>query len=412
MYNSLCHRKPPVKQLQRLCFAKLNGLKFCSSQNDGDDGKPRSEEKVERQRLRSVNIGKPKGKKYPQFLAGKKPGLDDLLQELKASKEIPVPKDELQKIVKGELGTFTDENQYLMEKVSPDIRVIALNKHAEVGIIKKTDSGTVENGKDEDAPGASAGKPKQKPTIKKAMSEIRKETKKTIIPDQSEVGSLMKALMQEKLEDDQVTDIISKVKPGPNIVARMSETVNMAMRGEGKMTRSEKAETRKQSLRSGNRSGEQDYRFQKRNIPKGVNLFVGPKSNYFDSLFEKDLVDEKPRFVSRHELAWQEMLKNSVQKRGPSNRFEEMMLQSEKLWNLPVDNESGLDEDNPSTFEDHVFLDHHLELFPETGQLKRFMELVVTGLQQNPFITVQQKVETIHWFKDYFDKFSESDLEL
>ena len=32
------------------------------------------------------------------------------------------------------------------------------------------------------------------------------------------------------------------------------------------------------------------------------------------------------------------------------------------------------------------------------------MELVVTGLSKNPYMSVQQKIEHINWFREYFEE--------
>lgn len=56
-------------------------------------------------------------------------------------------------------------------------------------------------------------------------------------------------------------------------------------------------------------------------------------------------------------------------------------------------------------FTEHIFLEHHLELWcPEKGPVRHFMELVCVGLSKNPYITVQMKLEHINWFRDYFEK--------
>ena len=55
-------------------------------------------------------------------------------------------------------------------------------------------------------------------------------------------------------------------------------------------------------------------------------------------------------------------------------------------------------------FEEHVFLDEHLEPWcPKAGPVRDFMELVILGLSQNPFMTVEYKRRTINWYKDYFE---------
>jgi len=97
---------------------------------------------------------------------------------------------------------------------------------------------------------------------------------------------------------------------------------------------------------------------------------------------------------------------------SPRNALEEMMLWTDqgKLWHFPVDNEQGLDySDDP--FHKHVFLEHHLESWcPKTGPVRHFMELVCIGMSKNPYISSSKKLETIHWFKDYFEREDNLDL--
>ena len=41
---------------------------------------------------------------------------------------------------------------------------------------------------------------------------------------------------------------------------------------------------------------------------------------------------------------------------------------------------------------------------PKAGPVRHFMEVVCLGLSKNPFVTSQKKIETILWFKDYFER--------
>uniref|UniRef100_A0A673JHK8 Small ribosomal subunit protein mS31 n=1 Tax=Sinocyclocheilus rhinocerous TaxID=307959 RepID=A0A673JHK8_9TELE len=77
----------------------------------------------------------------------------------------------------------------------------------------------------------------------------------------------------------------------------------------------------------------------------------------------------------------------------PRNGFEEMIqwTKEDKLWQYPINNEAGLEEEASVPFHEHVFLEKHLdESFPQQGPVRHFMELVITGL------------EHIYWFRDYF----------
>lgn len=90
---------------------------------------------------------------------------------------------------------------------------------------------------------------------------------------------------------------------------------------------------------------------------------------------------------------------------SPRNGFEEMIQWSQegKLWQYPINNEAGMEEEADVPFHEHVFLQHHLnDSFPQHGPVRHFMELVITGLSKNHHLTVQQKLEHIAWFRDYF----------
>lgn len=97
----------------------------------------------------------------------------------------------------------------------------------------------------------------------------------------------------------------------------------------------------------------------------------------------------------------------------PRNFLEEMALMTERgvLWQFPVDNEQGVDEAQMEPFHEHVFLERHLEPWcPGRGPLRHFMELVCVALSKNPHITAGKKVETILWYRDYFEKPEHNDI--
>jgi len=89
----------------------------------------------------------------------------------------------------------------------------------------------------------------------------------------------------------------------------------------------------------------------------------------------------------------------------PANAWEEMIQWTEEgtLWQLPVDNEQGLEEEAAVGFHEHVFLEGHLEPWcPPRGPIRHFMELVCVGLGKNPWLTVEEKKQHIEWFREYF----------
>ncbi|XP_005102736.2 28S ribosomal protein S31, mitochondrial [Aplysia californica] len=88
----------------------------------------------------------------------------------------------------------------------------------------------------------------------------------------------------------------------------------------------------------------------------------------------------------------------------PRNAFEEMIewTREGKMWTFPVDNEADMWEERQYKFHQHVFLDGDLEQFPARGPVRKFMELVVLGLSQNPWMSVPEKRGHIAWFAEYF----------
>lgn len=91
----------------------------------------------------------------------------------------------------------------------------------------------------------------------------------------------------------------------------------------------------------------------------------------------------------------------------PSNAFVEMIqwTRQGKLWTFPVDNEIGLEQEKKIGFQEHVFLEQHLEGWcPRRGPIRHFMELVCTGLSKNPYLTVERKKAHIMWYKNYFEE--------
>lgn len=64
----------------------------------------------------------------------------------------------------------------------------------------------------------------------------------------------------------------------------------------------------------------------------------------------------------------------------------------------------GLDDEKQVPFEDHIFLEVHLEGWcPDKGPVRHFMELVCVGLSKNHWLTAEEKKNHIYWFRDYFE---------
>ena len=140
-------------------------------------------------------------------------------------------------------------------------------------------------------------------------------------------------------------------------------------------------------------------------------LKSGARFHMFDKVREKwprenDDVDK---------TIFQEMSEQEVKELGMSTTvqsgFHDLMDNINYQWSFPVDNEICKTEDGVG-FDEHVFLEHHLDDFPKTGNIRQFMELVVTGLQQNPHLSVEEKKEHIEWFREYFQNMPDEQVQL
>ncbi|XP_051173205.1 28S ribosomal protein S31, mitochondrial [Leptopilina boulardi] len=89
----------------------------------------------------------------------------------------------------------------------------------------------------------------------------------------------------------------------------------------------------------------------------------------------------------------------------PTNYFQEMIQWTNegKIWHFPIDNDQGIVEEKKVHFSEHVFMERHLKGWcPKHGPIRQFMELVCVGLSKNAFMTVDEKIQHIMWYKDYF----------
>ena len=78
--------------------------------------------------------------------------------------------------------------------------------------------------------------------------------------------------------------------------------------------------------------------------------------------------------------------------------------------NYPVNNEDGQPAEKGVSFKEHVILDHLYEGFPKTGEIRNFMELVITGLSQNAYLTPEEKKEHVDWFRRELETLSADDI--
>nr|XP_046267440.1 28S ribosomal protein S31, mitochondrial [Scatophagus argus] len=135
-------------------------------------------------------------------------------------------------------------------------------------------------------------------------------------------------------------------------------------------------------------------------------LFTGRRLNIFSPPTDEEGVESTVARPTLWDLDFANKLSLSMNQM-PRNGLEEMIQWTKegKMWQYPINNEAGLEEEASVSFHEHVFLEKYLEEgFPRQGPVRHFMELVVAGLSKNPYLTVQQKKEHIFWFRDYFQQ--------
>ncbi|XP_071562891.1 small ribosomal subunit protein mS31 isoform X1 [Temnothorax nylanderi] len=140
---------------------------------------------------------------------------------------------------------------------------------------------------------------------------------------------------------------------------------------------------------------------------KDVNLWNGKPSKIFENMNAAS--PNIPELKTWAALEQREL--KALTTYPPANVFQELILWTEqgKLWKFPIDNEQGMEEEQSVHFSDHVFMERHLKGWcPKSGPIRHFMELVCVGLSKNPYMTVQEKVRHIMWYKEYFE--SKQDL--
>lgn len=133
-------------------------------------------------------------------------------------------------------------------------------------------------------------------------------------------------------------------------------------------------------------------------------MLSGKRLNIFSPATDEDGVDSAVARPTLWDMDFAHQLSQAPNQTA-RNGFEEMIQWTKegKMWQYPVDNEAGLEEEASVPFHEHIFLEKHLEEgFPTQGPVRHFMELVVAGLSRNPYLTVEQKKEHISWFRDYF----------
>ncbi|XP_006879672.1 PREDICTED: 28S ribosomal protein S31, mitochondrial [Elephantulus edwardii] len=127
-----------------------------------------------------------------------------------------------------------------------------------------------------------------------------------------------------------------------------------------------------------------DYLKKKANLSKRKNIFQGKRLNIFDPhVAEEEPETEGSPSIWDIEFAKQLAALAAVTEQPIQNGFEEMIQWTKegKLWEFPINNEAGFDDDG-SEFHEHIFLDKHLEDFPKKGPIRHFKQFL--GLPFTP----------------------------
>ncbi|XP_067841993.1 28S ribosomal protein S31, mitochondrial isoform X2 [Heptranchias perlo] len=249
--------------------------------------------------------------------------------------------------------------------------------------------------------------------FQKATEEIRSQSKETLNPDlvvaASAVASsmpsnkrqveseLLKQLRKHELETEaqknggasNIGNIIANMKigrrPGARAVSRPANQIRFDEDGQGYVP---------------NQGVASEFNAMR----KRKGLFTGKRLNIFPvHTGESEIVPETVSLPSLWDTELAHQIATATEQL-PRNGFEEMIQWTKegKLRQFPVNNEAGLEGEEGVEFHEHIFLEKHLNRFPEQGPIRHFMELVINGLCKNPYLTVQQKIEHIDWFRQYF----------
>ncbi|GAB1863232.1 Small ribosomal subunit protein mS31 [Camponotus japonicus] len=151
----------------------------------------------------------------------------------------------------------------------------------------------------------------------------------------------------------------------------------------------------------------QNNDLKRSHFKQDINLWNGQPSRIFENIGVPS--QDIPELKTWAALEQREL--KALMTYPPVNIFQELILWTEqgKLWKFPIDNEQGMEEEQNVHFSEHVFMERHLkEWCPKSGPVRHFMELVCTGLSKNPYLTVEEKINHIMWYKDFFE--SKQDL--
>ncbi|RDD43413.1 28S ribosomal protein S31, mitochondrial [Trichoplax sp. H2] len=128
----------------------------------------------------------------------------------------------------------------------------------------------------------------------------------------------------------------------------------------------------------------------------------GPRLNVFSNNPTK--VKLAAKYISAFKHANNKSIRELRSQIRPINGYTKLLDNSNKEWKFPINNEDAKSDEKNVSFDQHTHLQHHLNDFPNIGSVRHFASLIITGLQQNPHLSVAEKVKHINWYKKFFLK--------
>ncbi|KAF5296169.1 hypothetical protein FQA39_LY12623 [Lamprigera yunnana] len=238
-------------------------------------------------------------------------------------------------------------------------------------------------------------------TIDQKIAKVVKDVAESLGGDVKETESELLRKLLNPVEERSATSSFGELVKGMQI-DKSTEKVEMSRAEQVRqLLKSTKAKTSPEESTNKKRMGLRRSR-DMNVIDEIVNLHIDDRLGIFNSEDVKSWPD------CEMNKTWKSLYERELKlaiTHPPANYFQQMVLWTDqgKLWKFPIDNEQDLDEEQKIYFDEHIFLEKHLEGWcPPKGPIRYFMELVCVGLSKNPYITVQMKKEHIEWFKDYF----------
>lgn len=147
---------------------------------------------------------------------------------------------------------------------------------------------------------------------------------------------------------------------------------------------------------------------EKKRITSSVSLYSVKRLGIFEKPDAEAQAAAKSRRLNLLEEDEQTWVRNWNRLKPTNNEFEALVEQPSHQY--PIDNEVVKESEANVGFQDHVLLDHLISDLPKKGPVRKFMQLVVTGLSKNPHYTVEEKQAHVQWYKDIFSTMSDEEV--